>query len=87
MSITEYPAEFFTPDELQAMLGHGRARVIASLREAKVPHIIGREGWPLVYRSRLLPGAAQEPHNADPAVIDFAAIHATRRPAAHRAKP
>ncbi len=72
------PPEFFTPAELEAMLGHGRKRVIAALDAAGVPYVPGRLGWPLVYRDRLLPAEPREDHNADSAKpeLDFAAIHA-----------
>lgn len=80
------PAEFFSSDELRAMLGNGRQRVIDALKAARVPFILGRDGWPLVYRTHLLPGGPAEEHNAASPDFDFAAIHG-RRPPAHRAKP
>lgn len=76
------PDNFFSIAEIQHLSGRKqRARIIAWLSENRVPHIIGRHGWPLVYRDRLLPQTSSEAQNATPpSPFNFAAIHAPRRP-------
>lgn len=84
------PPEFFAISELIALAGTPqRGRLLGWLREARVAHVIGLHGWPLVYRHALLPGpqlpAPGEPANNDGPAFDFGALsHATRRPAAQR---
>lgn len=76
------PDEFFSVAEIQEISGRRqRARIIAWLETSRIPHIIGRHGWPLVYRDRLLPQPNREAQNDSLiSTFNFAAIHATRRP-------
>lgn len=88
MSAPDLPAEFFSVAELIRTAGSPqRKRVIAWLSGNHVPHVVGLHGWPLVYRSNLLPQPRPEAQNDSPTqTFDFAAIHATRRtPAIRRA--
>ncbi|MDA8093384.1 MAG: DUF4224 domain-containing protein [Betaproteobacteria bacterium] len=81
------PPEFFSVAELQALSGATqRARLIQWLKGARVLHVVGLHGWPMVYRTNLLPNSGNEAHNALPA-FDFSAAHATSRKASHRRTP
>lgn len=74
------PDEFFSIAELQAMAGSPQRTLVAAwLRECNVPHVIGRHGWPIVYRTKLLPESAEASHNADTNSFDFKAARATSR--------
>lgn len=78
--IPTLPAEFFAIDELQRLAGSPqRARIIKWLHNNKVRHVVGIHGWPLVYRTNLLPHSETKAQNDDPTQFDFTAAHATSR--------
>lgn len=78
------PPEFFTIPELQAMSGRKqRAGILGWLGAAKIQYVTGLHGWPMVYRTLLLPKSTQEAQN-DAILFDFSAAHATRRTPARR---
>lgn len=80
------PDEFFSIAELVGALGPSRRDgLIQVLKEAKVSFIVGRHGWPLVYRERLLPASDTQEQSVTPAPThNFDAIHAASRTPAHR---
>lgn len=74
------PNEFFSIPELQATSGfQQRAHIAAWLRDSNVPHVVGRHGWPVVYRTKLLPERAEASENADTNQFDFKAARAPSR--------
>ncbi|WP_366524849.1 DUF4224 domain-containing protein [Ferrovum sp.] len=79
------PPEFFSIPELQTLSGAvQRARIIGWLASARVLHVVGLHGWPMVYRTNLLPDAKQEAQNGGP-TFDFTAAYApTSRKAQNR---
>ena len=75
------PKEFFTPDELAAILQTPqKKRQCEILREAGVPFVPSASGYPRVYRDKLLPDSKPAQNDA----FDFAAI--ARRPPKARSK-
>lgn len=88
MAVTpSFPPEFFQFDELVRLSGSPqRARIIHWMVENRIPHVIGMHGYPLVYRTNLLPAAPEAAQNAqsEPTFDFSAAIHAPRRTPAHR---
>lgn len=80
MSHPALPPEFFQVAELIALSDRTRrADICAWLREAGIAHVVGRHGWPLVYRDKLLPGTATKAQT-EPA-FNYSAANASRRPA------
>ncbi len=80
------PLEFFSIAELVGMLGpQRRDGLIQVLKEANVSFVVGRHGWPLVYRDKLLPATVTiETSLSEVPTFNFDAIHATSRTPAHR---
>ncbi|MDB5813520.1 MAG: hypothetical protein JWN23_637 [Rhodocyclales bacterium] len=79
------PQEFFSIAELVAMLGpQRRDGLIGLLKAANVSFVVGRHGWPLVYRDRLLPGTEASEQDSTTPSFNFDAIHAASRTSAHR---
>lgn len=77
------PPDFFQPAELQAITGRKqRAHILQWLKNSGIPHVVGLHGWPMVYRSNMLPQQGKEAQNDHP-IFDFSAAHATSRKAAH----
>lgn len=73
------PPEFFTADELAAIIGSPQvSRQIAWLRANRIPHAVSLGGRPLVYRDRLLPAPAVE-HNPAKPRFDFSAARSGKR--------
>lgn len=76
----ELPAEFFSIAELQKLAGSPqRGRIIKWLADSKVQYVIGLHGWPLVYRTRLLPYQPSEVQNDSPSNFDFNGIYGASR--------
>lgn len=86
MNTPTLPAEFFSIAELQAIAGSPqRCRVIEWIKNNKVAHVIGLHGWPVIYRTHLLPQQPTEAQNASPAnLFDYSAAHASRRSSSQR---
>ena len=85
MKTPTFPPEFFSPSELSAMAGTPQySKVIEWLKAANITFVIGRHGWPLVYRQKLIPTLG-EAQNATTEFNFEAARHGpTSRTTAHR---
>ena len=77
----ELPAEFFSIAELQKLAGSPqRGRIIKWLALNKVQHVTGLHGWPLVYRTLLLPHQPPEVQNdSPPKTFDATGLYGTSR--------
>ena len=82
-----FPAEFFSIDELATLAGSPqRARIIGWLNAARVPHVVGLHGWPLVYRTKLLAREDQQEEAKRPELVfDASGLYGTKRK--HRQRP
>lgn len=57
-----------------------RSLIVQWLKDAHVPFIVGRHGWPLVYRDKMLPMSATEARNEEPE-FDYSRAVRHRKPA------